>query len=634
MRVIGSGISSKNSVVMDELMMLGRVDVVGEDTSQLVLLGEENSKFRQTVMATSTEVIVDLDEVSVDFTELPPVKLCCPVCDKVFRDPHKTSCCNTTYCRKCLDKTTGGPCPSCSEDSWELVIDESSQRNVNDLYVRCLHVTDGCLWFGRLEQLPRHIDKDNKSGCIFIKLSCPHNCGEKHARKVLQEHAKNRCLKRPYTCEYCSENQGIFEDIQRDHFPACPSYPVPCPNKCPDRTVPRSQLEDHVKNTCQYQENIPCVVSFAGCEVKLQRKNIPGHLEKNIASHITMMSTAFVDFKKEVEDKIEALPSEMVPKKVEMDGNIEEFLKSKDQEIRQLKLQVQQLQREKEDQDGNMHALLEKMRRSLDLQEQRLSLMEQQNHTLTRDISRLRQFVPTPLPITFTINKFDQLRQSGKWWYSRPFYSHVGGYKLGMFVFCNGVLDGKGSHLSVFLYIVRGEYDDDLDWPFLGNVTIHLLNQRGDRQHYQKVIRFTEDTPPGVCNRVIDKEMAKEGNGPTQFIAHGDLSYNPEKDTEFVRDDCLKIRVSSISLKGNAPRTPAAGSVNTGTLPRHMPSGFTSGHGTLKTDKTISIDSADEARTQNGPESPVSPVVNGTSALNGSDNSSSLIKQQSVTIDL
>lgn len=604
---------------MDQFIILNRGDIVGEDTSRL---HEENIKFGQNVMATSNKVIVDLDEVSVDFTELPPVKLCCLVCDKVFRDPHKTSCCGTTYCRKCLDKTTGGPCPNCSEDSWEMVLDESSQRNVNDLYVRCLHVTDGCLWFGRLEQLPRHIDKDNKSGCIFIKLTCPHNCGEKYARKVLQEHAKNRCLKRPYTCEYCSKNQGIFEDVQRDHFPTCPDYPVPCPNKCPDRTVPRSQLEDHVKNKCQYQENVSCAVSFAGCQDKLQRKNIPAHLEKNIASHIIMMSAAFVEFKKEVEDKIEALPSEMAPKNIEIDTNIEEFLTSKDQEIRQLKLQVQQLKREKEDQDGNMHALLEKMRRSLDLQEQRLSLMEQQNHTLTRDISRLRQFIPNPLPITFTINKFEQLRQSGKWWYSRPFYSHVGGYKLGMFVFCNGVLDGKGSHLSVFLYMVRGEYDDDLDWPFLGNVTIHLLNQRGDRQHYQKVIRFTEDTPPGVCNRVIDKEMAKEGNGPTQFIAHGDLSYNPDKDTEFVRDDCLKIRVSSVTLRGNAPRTPAAGSINTGTLPRHMPSEFSSGssRSTLVAAHTISIDSADEARTQNGPESPppFSPALNGTtSALNG-----------------
>ena len=210
------------------------------------------------------------------------------------------------------------------------------------------------------------------------------------------------------------------------------------------------------------------------------------------------------------------------------------------------------------------------LRRTLELQEQRLAAIEAQNQNFTREVSRLRLFLPSPIPLNFTISKFEQFRQSGKWWYSRPFYSHYCGYKLGMFVFCNGVLDGKGTHLSVFLYLVRGEYDDELEWPFRGSITVQVLNQRSDRGHHQKVIKFTDDTPATVSSRVVNGEMAKEGNGPTQFIPHADLSYNAEKDTEYVRDDCLKVRISSIIIRGqSAPsRTPGG----TGTLPRKISS--------------------------------------------------------------
>lgn len=153
-----------------------------------------------TAMASSSQVIVDLDETKVDFTELPPERLLCPECSRVFRDPHVSVCCRgRTYCRKCLQKRKeDGPCPECGVGEWEMEADESSQRSVNDLYVRCLHVSDGCLWFGRLEQLPRHIDRSKDNGCVFIKLSCPHNCGQLFARKMLTEHSTKRCPKRPY----------------------------------------------------------------------------------------------------------------------------------------------------------------------------------------------------------------------------------------------------------------------------------------------------------------------------------------------------------------------------------------------------------------------------------------------------
>lgn len=537
-----------------------------------------------TTMAGSSSVIVDLDKVKVDFTELPPQRVLCPHCDKVYRDPQLFSCCKTrSSCLSCIQslKEAGRACPACGEGSWEAVADGDTQRIVNELYVRCLHVSEGCLWFGRLEQLPRHIERENKSGCVFIKLACPHQCGEKQPRKFLEDHVKTKCPMRPYTCEYCKEAKGTYQGISTSHFPVCSLFLLPCPNKCPEGLIQRSSYDDHIKSLCKYQENLPCPLAIVGCSIKLRRDKIPTHLEKDVASHMTLLAEAVVKGKQELESKLESLPPPQAivappttPPPIntdEIDAHIEDLLKSKDEEIYKLKQELLQLGREKDRETRELQAALNKARHTLESQEKRLSLAEQLSLTLTRDLGILRQFIPSPLPITFTINKVSQLRQSDKWWYSRPFYSHVEGYKFGMFVFCNGVLDGKGTHISVFLYLVRGEFDENLDWPFRGSITIQLLNQRSDRQHYQKVIRFTEDTPAAVCNRVVDAEMAKEGNGPTQFISQSDLTYNQDKDTEYVRDDCLKVRVSSISLK--TPSTPriSVGGANTGTLSRNLP---------------------------------------------------------------
>ena len=49
------------------------------------------------------------------------------------------------------------------------------------------------------------------------------------------------------------------------------------------------------------------------------------------------------------------------------------------------------------------------------------------------------------------------------------------GYKICLCVYCSGVIAGKKSYLSVKLYVMKGPYDDQLDWPFEGYCTVKLL---------------------------------------------------------------------------------------------------------------------------------------------------------------
>ena len=67
----------------------------------------------------------------------------------------------------------------------------------------------------------------------------------------------------------------------------------------------------------------------------------------------------------------------------------------------------------------------------------------------------------------------------------------------------NGSGSGAGTHVSVFVCLMCGEYDDDLPWPFRGDVTIQLLNQRRDKGHEEKTVPF-DDSTPDIAHRSSD----------------------------------------------------------------------------------------------------------------------------------
>ena len=69
--------------------------------------------------------------------------------------------------------------------------------------------------------------------------------------------------------------------------------------------------------------------------------------------------------------------------------------------------------------------------------------------------------------------------------YSAPFYTSRHGYKLCLRLYMDGDGSGKGTHLSFFLTIMRGEYDPLLPWPFRQTVTLMLLDQDKQRDIVQ-----------------------------------------------------------------------------------------------------------------------------------------------------
>ena len=46
---------------------------------------------------------------------------------------------------------------------------------------------------------------------------------------------------------------------------------------------------------------------------------------------------------------------------------------------------------------------------------------------------------------------------------------------------------GKGTHVSMFGYLLKGDYDDELNWLFTADVVVDILNWRGENNHHRVV---------------------------------------------------------------------------------------------------------------------------------------------------
>ncbi len=148
------------------------------------------------------------------------------------------------------------------------------------------------------------------------------------------------------------------------------------------------------------------------------------------------------------------------------------------------------------------------------------------------------------LPVNISMKNFASLRKSDTTWYSDPFYTHLHGYKMCLRVDANGYDSSHGTHVSAFINLMRGEFDDKLNWPFRGKLQIELLNLSGD-ENIERTLVFEAKTPDRSAQRVTDGEMASSGWGFYSIIAHSKLEA-PEAD--FLYNDSLTFRVTLLKL--------------------------------------------------------------------------------------
>ena len=49
-------------------------------------------------------------------------------------------------------------------------------------------------------------------------------------------------------------------------------------------------------------------------------------------------------------------------------------------------------------------------------------------------------------------------------------------------------------YFSLSVYLMRGEHDDRLAWPFRGDITVQLVNQINDQNHMKVTLKFSKQS--------------------------------------------------------------------------------------------------------------------------------------------
>ena len=141
----------------------------------------------------------------------------------------------------------------------------------------------------------------------------------------------------------------------------------------------------------------------------------------------------------------------------------------------------------------------------------RLSLLENCNHdgTMIWKIPQISQRMSDA--------------QNGKYTsiFSLPFYTGRYGYKMCMRLYILGDGIGKGSHMSLFFVLMKGEFDNILQWPFTHKVTFKLINQAGGRD----VVDTFQPDPMSSSFRKPRSDM-NIASGCPQFVSLHDLKNN------------------------------------------------------------------------------------------------------------
>ena len=540
-----------------------------------------------------------------EFVDQVPEDYFCKLCKHVAREPNITTCCGEVFCKACLDVIIQDkkPCPNCeSNDIKALGLQVKYQRKILALEVRCTMKDRGCPWTGQLQHLDAHLDVAT-GDCQYVDVECPKKCVQKVQKRNVDTHLANECPNRDYRCPHC--NFANKYHVVSEHFDVCTYYPLACPNRC-GATFERDDLQDHMK-MCRLEE-VQCVFNSAGCQAKFIRENEDEHMDQNTQKHLALMPAATLricqDFKQKLQEQQEVFEKKQEQKDKEheqgmqqLGGQLKEFqeqVKQKDEQIKlqqevfekKMKQQKEEHEQKQKENDERMQQLggqlqeqlkeqIKQVEQKLDTQNQEFkerlggqqkefqeTLQQKQEqikkveHTFLEKMkekdkqieslqSKIQEITPhvhvhSP-PYYSTLSNCRQEKARNGYIHSPPMYTHPGGCKFTLKLFPNGrgCGPGAGAHVTVFVYSLKSDHDAELKFPVKFTITVQLLNQHRDQDHHTRDIQCEMKTTELIGNYI---------GGDFTFIPHADLEWNRDKQTQYLKDDCLRFRITKIVI--------------------------------------------------------------------------------------
>lgn len=139
--------------------------------------------------------------------------------------------------------------------------------------------------------------------------------------------------------------------------------------------------------------------------------------------------------------------------------------------------------------------------------------------------------------VTFSVSDYAKRKKSGQT-ISSPFYTHPNGYHMAILVY----LCSWETYLGIGAKLLKGEHDAALKWPFVGSVSVTLLNQLEDTDHFSGEITFASENDVRVDGIAIMSD----------YISSAELGYNPDNNTQYLNDDTLYFKVE-VEIDGYKP---------------------------------------------------------------------------------
>ena len=520
-----------------------------------------------------------------EFVDQVPEDHFCKLCKHVAREPNITTCCGEILCKACIDVIIQDkkPCPSCeSNDIKALGLHVKYQRKILALEVRCTMKDRGCEWTGQLQHLNAHLDVTT-GDCEYVDVECPKKCVQKVQKRNVDTHLANECPNRDHRCPHC--NFANQYHVVFKHFDVCPYYPLACPNRC-GATFERDDLQDHMK-MCRLEE-VQCVFNSAGCQAKFIRENEDKHMDQNTQKHLALMPAATLnisqDFGQKLQEQQEVFEKKQEQKDKEheqgmqqLGGQLKEFQEQVKQKDEQIKLQqevfekkmkqqkeeyeqkqkendermqhlggqlqqkdeqIKQVKQNRESHEQQQKELQEQMKEKneqIQQVEQKMKEKDKQIESLQSKIQEITPHVHSP-PYYCTLSNYQQVSARDGRIYSPPMYTHPGGYKFKLELWPNGLGTGAGTHVSVDVLSLKSDHNAKLKFPVKLTITLQLLNQHRDQDHHTRDIQ---------CEIKTIGTRLTAGSDWT-FIPHADLEWNRGKQTQYLKDNCLRFRITKI----------------------------------------------------------------------------------------
>ena len=342
--------------------------------------------------------------------------------------------------------------------------------------MKCCNVDHHCEWVGTVATLDEHV-----ATCEFTLIPCPKQCKDENSkvkriiRKNLDTHLKEDCPNRDYACEYCGE-KGTYAHITQVHDEECEMKILPCPIPECKIKMQRWCVQRHVSTECEYNI-IPCKFKGLGCDVKLKKKDMRAH-EKDDKIHVHMAIDMIA--------------------KLECD-------------LRDTKERTNKLEKDIKDAFTLTDTLNKDVQIALD------------------NIATLKNGQAVKLKL----KQYQQMKDQDECLESPSYYTSSNGYRMSLRVHVNGYDEYKGTHVIVFAIILKGKFDTELKWPFLGTITFTLVNQLEDKNHKTVKVSMTSED---------DAQIGRACGAA--LIRHSKLGYDPDKQTQYLKDDILYFRMS------------------------------------------------------------------------------------------